>query len=249
MSGHSKWSKIKHTKEGVDARRGQLFTKLSREITIAARTGGPDAETNVRLRLAIQRAKAANLPSENVDRAIKRGSGLGEGTQLEEARYEGYGPGGAAMLVEVATDNKNRAAAEVRSAFTKSGGNLGESGCVAWLFEPRGVVEVEINGQDPDDIALIAIDAGAEDVQTEGDLIEVYTTPSQLEPVRRALDLQKVKITNAESTLVPKTLVETDNDTAVRVLKLMERLEDLDDVQKVYTNLDISDEVMEHYSR
>jgi YebC/PmpR family DNA-binding regulatory protein len=249
VSGHSKWSKIKHQKEGVDAKRGQLFTKLSREITIASRGGGSDPEANVRLRLAIQHAKAANLPSENVERAIKRGAGLGEGAQLEEALYEGYGPGGAAMLVEVATDNKNRAAAEVRSAFTKSGGNLGESGCVAWLFEPRGIVEIDVDGQDPDDLALAAIDAGAEDVQTDGGVMEVYTAPSQLEPVRQALDKQNVKITNAESTMVAKTTVETDNDTALRILKLVERLEDLDDVQKVYTNLDISDDVMEQFSR
>ncbi len=249
MSGHSKWSKIKHTKGGVDAKRGQLFTKLSREITIAARSGGSDVEANVRLRLAIQRAKAANLPSDNVDRAIKRSAGLGEGAQLEEALYEGYGPGGAAMLVEVATDNKNRAAAEVRSTFTKSGGNLGESGCVAWLFEPRGVVEVEIEGRNLDDLALMAIDAGAEDVQTEGDVMEIYTIPALLDPVRLALEKQKVKVTNAETTMVPKTLVETDNDTALRILKLVERLEDLDDVQKVYTNLEISDEVVEQFSK
>ena len=249
MSGHSKWSKIKHTKGGVDAKRGQLFTKLSREITIATRTGGPDHEANVRLRFAIQRAKAANLPSENVERAIKRGSGLGEGAVLEEALYEGYGPGGAAVLVEVATDNKNRAAAELRSAFMKSGGNLGESGCVAWLFEPRGVVEIEVNGQDSDDLTLIAIDAGAEDVLTEGDVMEVFTAPSKLELVRLALDQQNLKITNAESTMLPKTTIETDSETAMRILKLVERLEDLDDVQKVYTNLEISDEVMNQFSK
>jgi YebC/PmpR family DNA-binding regulatory protein len=249
MSGHSKWSKIKHTKEGVDAKRGQLFTKLSREITIAARAGGADVDANVRLRLAIQRAKAANLGSENVDRAIKRGAGIGDGTQLEEALYEGYGPGGTAVLVEVATDNKNRAAAEVRSTFTKSGGNLGESGCVAWLFEPRGVVEVEIDGQNGDDLALLAIDAGAEDVQSDGELMEVYTNPSRLDPVRAALEQQNLKVTNAESMMVPKTTVETDNETALRILKLVERLEDLDDVQKVYTNLDISDEVLEQLTK
>ena len=249
MSGHSKWSKVKHQKAGEDARRGQLFTKLSRELTIAARSGGPDPEANVRLRLAIHRAKAANLPSDNIERAVKRGVGQGEGATLEEAVYEGYGPGGAAMIVEVATDNRNRAAADVRNAFARAGGNMGESGCVAWLFEPRGVVELEVNGQDSDELALQAIDAGAEDVQTEGDVMEVYTSPSQLEPVRQSLDRLGVRITNAEATRVPKTTVSTDNETAMRILRLVERLEDLDDVQKVYTNLDIPDDVVEQLAK
>ncbi len=249
MSGHSKWSKVKHQKAGEDARRGQLFTKLSRELTIAARQGGPDPEANVRLRLAIQRAKAANLPSENIERAIKRGSGQTDGVALEEVVYEGYGPGGAAMLVEVATDNRHRAAAEVRNAFSRGGGNLGESGCVAWLFEPRGILEVEVDGKDPDEIALLAIDAGADDVQNEGTVLEVYTTPSQLEPVRQALDKLGLKITNAEATMVPKTTVTTDEETALRVLRLIERLEDLDEVQKVYTNLEIPDKVLEQYAK
>jgi YebC/PmpR family DNA-binding regulatory protein len=249
MSGHSKWSKVKHQKAGVDAKRGQVFTKLSREITIAARSGGPDPDANVRLRLAIQHARGANLPSENVERAILKGTGQGEGAALEEAVYEGYGPGGTAMLVEVATDNRNRAAAEVRNAFTKGGGNMGESGCVAWLFEPRGVVEVEVGDRDPEEVALLAIDAGADDVQTEGDLLEVYTTPPQLEPVRQHLDKQNLRVTNAEATMIPKTTIAADDETAMRVLRLIERLEDLDDVQKVYSNLDISDSVLEQYSK
>jgi YebC/PmpR family DNA-binding regulatory protein len=249
MSGHSKWSKVKHQKAGVDAKRGQLFTKLSREITIAARSGGADPDANVRLRLAIQRARAANLPSDNVERAILKGTGQGDGAVLEEALYEGYGPGGTAMLVEVATDNRNRAAAEVRNAFAKGGGNMGESGCVAWLFEPRGVVEVELGEQDPDEVALMAIDAGADDVQTDGDLLEIYTSPSQLEPVRQNLDKQHLHISNAEATMVPKSTISTDDDTAMRVLRLIERLEDLDDVQKVYSNLDISDSVLEQFAK
>jgi YebC/PmpR family DNA-binding regulatory protein len=249
MSGHSKWSKVKHQKAGEDARRGQLFTKLSRELTIATREGGPDPEANVRLRLAIQRAKASNLPSDNIERAIKRGSGQGEGAALEEALYEGYGPGGTALLVEVATDNRNRAAAEVRNAFTRGGGNMGSSGSVGWLFEPRGIIEVEANGQDPDELALLAIDAGADDVQTEGDVVEIYTAPAQLEPVRQALDKASVHITNAEATMVPKTTVNADDETAMKVLRLIERLEDLDDVQKVYSNVDIPDSVLEQLSK
>jgi YebC/PmpR family DNA-binding regulatory protein len=249
MSGHSKWSKVKHTKGAVDAKRGQLFTKLSREITIAARSGGADPDANVRLRLAIQRARASNLPSENVERAIAKGTGQGDGAVLEEALYEGYGPGGAAMLVEVATDNRNRAAAEVRNAFTKGGGNMGESGCVGWLFEPRGVVEVEVGDQDPDEVALLAIDAGADDVQTEDGLLEIYTAPIRLEPVRQSLDKLKLTITNAEATMVPKTTVEADDETAMKVLRLIERLEDLDDVQKVYSNMDIPDRVFEQYAK
>lgn len=249
MSGHSKWAQIKHQKAGNDAKRGQLFTKLGREISIAAREGGPDPEANVRLRLAIQRARDANMPGENIERAIKRGAGQSDGAALEEAIYEGYGPGGAAVLVTVATDNRNRAAAEVRNAFTRGGGNLGESGCVAWNFEQRGVIEVEVDGHDPDDLALQAIDAGAEDVQTEGNVVAIYTNPADLERVRQRLAAQHVRITSAETTMVPKTTVATDNETALRVLRLIDRLEELDDVQKVYTNLEISDAVLEQYAK
>jgi len=249
MSGHSKWSQIKHQKAGNDARRGQLFTKLARELTIAAREGGSDPDANVRLRLAIQHAKDANLPSENVERAIKRGTGQSDGAALEEAVYEGYGPGGAAVLVEVATDNRNRAAADVRSAFSRGGGNLGEAGCVGWLFEPRGVVEVKVDGHDPDDIALHAIDAGAEDVKAEGDTMEIYTTPTSLDRVRRAMEELHLSVTNAESTVIPKTTLATDDETVLRVLRLVDRLEELDDVQKVYTNVEIPDSVIEQYSR
>ena len=249
MSGHSKWAQIKHQKAGNDAKRGQLFTKLGREISIAAREGGADPDANVRLRLAVQRARDANMPMENIVRAIKRGAGQGEGASLEEAVYEGYGPGGAAMLVEVATDNRNRAAAEVRNAFNRGGGNLGESGCVAWIFEPRGVIEVEADGHDPDELALQAIDAGADDVQTEGNVVSIYTDTSSLEKVRQVLSEQNVQITSAENTMIPKTTVATDDETALKVLRLVDRLEELDDVQKVYTNLEIPDSVLDQYAK
>ncbi|HLG52039.1 MAG: YebC/PmpR family DNA-binding transcriptional regulator [Chloroflexi bacterium] len=249
MSGHSKWAQIKHQKAGNDARRGQLFTKLGREITIAAREGGPDPEANVRLRLAIQRARDANMPSENIERAIKRATGPVDGAELEEAIYEGYGPGGAALLVQVATDNRNRTAAEVRNAFTRGGGSLGESGCVAWLFETRGVIEVRTDGQDPDEVALIAIDAGAEDVQTEGDVISIFTAPSDVERVREALVQRNIPVSSAETTLVPKVTLSTDDETALKVMRLIDRLEELDDVQKVYTNLEIPDSVLEQYAK
>ena len=248
MSGHSKWSKVKHQKAGEDARRGQLFTKLSREITVATRQGGPDADSNVRLRLAIQKAKENNMPTDNIDRAIKRAAGLNDGADLEEIVYEGYGPGGTAVMVEVTTDNRNRAAADVRNAFNRGGGNMGESGCVAWLFEPRGVIEVEANGHDPDELAMQAIDAGADDVQPEEGAVEIYTQPSALEKVRKALEALEVPIASAESTMLPKTTVSTDDETALKVLRLVERLEELDDVAKVYTNLEIPDSVLEQMS-
>ena len=248
MSGHSKWSKVKHQKAGDDARRGQLFTKLSREITVATRQGGSDPDSNVRLRLAIQKAKEGNMPTDNIDRAIKRAAGLNDGADLEEIVYEGYGPGGTAVMVEVTTDNRNRAAADIRAAFNRAGGNMGESGCVAWLFEPRGVIEVEANGHDPDELAMQAIDAGADDVQPEEGAVEIYTQPSALEKVRKALEALDVPIASAESTMLPTTTVSTDDETAIKVLRLVERLEELDDVAKVYTNLEIPDSVLEQMS-
>lgn len=244
MAGHSKWAQIKRQKGAADAKRGQLFTKLGREITVAVRQGGPDPDGNPRLRLAIQRARDANMPMDTIERAIKRGTGAGEGASLDEVMYEGYGPGGAAILVEVLTDNRNRSVAEVRSVFTRGGGNLGESGCVAWLFDPRGVITIEVDGGDPDEIALKAIDAGAEDVRVEDSTLEVYTAPADLDQVRQALERADVKIASAELAMVPKTTVTVDPKDAVAVLKLMERLEDLDDVQRVYTNLEIDDEVL-----
>jgi YebC/PmpR family DNA-binding regulatory protein len=214
---------------------------------VAAREGGPDPDANARLRLAIQKAREASMPKDTIEGAIKRGVGGGEGTVLDEVTYEGYGPGGAAILVEAMTDNRNRAVAEIRNVFTRGGGSLGESGCVAWLFDPRGVIAVEVNGADPDEVALKAIDAGAEDVRVDGSQLEVYTAPGDLDSVRQALEAENLTITSAETAMVPKTTLEADPKDAVAVLKLMERLEDLDDVQRVYTNLEFSDEVLSHF--
>ena len=248
MSGHSKWAQIKRQKATADARRGQVFTKLGREITVAARQGGPDPEANFRLRLAIQKAREANMPMENIERAIKRGAGGSDATALEEIVYEGYGPGGAAILVEAMTDNRNRTAAEVRSIFTRAGGNLGETGCVGWLFDARGVVTVDATGQDADEITLQAIDIGAQDVLTVDSTVDIYTDPTEVEAVRRGLERQGIKVTSAEAEMVPKTTIQLTEEDTIKVLKLMDRLEELDDVQKVYTNVEFSDQVLEKYA-
>src|SRR5262245_39202031 len=212
MSGHAKWPQIRRRKGVNDARRGQLFTRLGREIVVAVREGGsPDPEANFRLRMAIQRARESNMPMDNIERTIKRASGGGEGVSLEEITYEGYAPGGAAIMVQVMTDNRNRTAAEIRSAFNKNGGNLGEVGRVDWIFEPRGVITVALDGRDPDELQLEAIDAGAEDVDAPdpGDEeLTIYTEPAHVEDVRKALETKKVRIVNAESTLVPKTKID-----------------------------------------
>ena len=248
MSGHSKWSQIKRQKGAADAKRGQLFTKLGREITVAARAGGADPEGNPRLRLAVQRARESNMPMDVIKRAIDRGAGGGDASALEEVVYEGYGPGGTAILVEAMTDNRNRTVAEIRNAFTRGGGSLGESGCVAWNFENRGVIAIEPDGADPEEVALQAIDAGAEDFQVADDTVEVYTEPASIEEVRQALEGQSVKVASAETAMVPKTTLELDAKDAVTVLKLMERLEDLDDVQRVYSNLDVSEEALKQFA-
>ena len=248
MSGHSKWSQIKRQKGAADAKRGQLFTKLGREITVAARTGGADPEGNPRLRLAVQRARESNMPMDVIKRAIDRGAGGGDATALEEVVYEGYGPGGTAILVEAMTDNRNRTVAEIRNAFTRGGGSLGESGCVAWNFEQRGVIAVEPDGADPEEVALQAIDAGAEDFQVADGAVEVYTDPASIDEVRQALERQGMKVASAETAMLPKTTLELDPKDAVTVLKLMERLEDLDDVQRVYSNLDVSEEALKQFA-
>jgi YebC/PmpR family DNA-binding regulatory protein len=245
MSGHSKWSQIKRQKGAADAKRGQLFTKLGREITVSARQGGGDPDGNPRLRLAIQRAREANMPMDTIERAVKRGAGGSDGAALEEITYEGYGPGGAAILIEAMTDNRNRAVAEIRNAFTRGGGSLGESGCVAWLFDSRGVIALDANGNDAEELALQAIDAGADDVKVEDSMIEIYTAPSALDVVRGTLESTQISITSAEIAMIPKTTLEADSKDALAVLKLMERLEDLDDVQRVYTNVEFSDEVLD----
>lgn len=248
MSGHSKWAQIKRQKASTDARRGQMFTKLGREITVAARQGGGDPEANFRLRLAIQRAREANMPLENIERAIKRATGGTDAAVLEEITYEGYGPGGAAILIEAMTDNRNRAVAEIRNVFSRAGGSLGESGCVAWLFEPRGVITVEAEGLDSEELALLAIDAGAEDVKTEDRSVEVYTSPADLEEVRRVLETHKVKVASAETSMVPKTTIQLDARASEQVLRLMDKLEELDDVQRVYSNVDFPEDLLETYA-
>ena len=243
MSGHSKWSQIKRQKGANDVRRGALFTKMGREIAIAARAGGPDPDGNFRLRLAIEKARSVNMPADTIKRAIERATGGGEADQYEEIVYEGYGPGGVAILVEAQTDNRNRTAAEVRSVFAKSGGQLAGSGAVAWQFEPRGVITVARTAGDPDEIALLAIDAGAEDVDTDADPMEVYTAATELERVRRALEAAGVAIESAESAMIARQTVELDPARARQALRLIEALEDLDDVQRVTANFEIPEEV------
>jgi YebC/PmpR family DNA-binding regulatory protein len=244
MSGHSKWHTIKHKKGAADAKRGKIFTRIIKELTVAARGGGGDPDTNPRLRTIVAEAKSVNMPADNIKRTIEKATGGGEAEQYEEIVYEGYGPGGVAILVEAATDNRNRTAAEVRAIFTKAGGQLAGSGAVAWQFEPRGLITIPAAGQDRDDLALAAIDAGAEDVDTSGDeLVEVYTTPSGLEQVRKALDAAGLPVDSAESAMVAKNTVEVDEQRARQNLRLVESLEDLDDVQRVTANFDIPEEL------
>ena len=245
MSGHSKWAQIKRSKGVADARRGQLFTKLGREIMVAARQGGPDPNANFRLRLAIQRAKEQNMPQDNIERAVKRGAGAGEGAALEEVLYEGYAPGGAALLIEALTDNRNRTVSEVRNILTRGGGSLGTAGSVAWLFESRGIVTIVPGKHDPEEIALLAIDGGADDVNVESEPIEVYTEPQTLEDVRRVLEKAGIQVDSAEVSMQPKTTILLGEKEAIQTLRMVERLEELDDIQKVYFNADFDAEVLE----
>jgi YebC/PmpR family DNA-binding regulatory protein len=244
MSGHSKWSTIKRKKGANDAKRGQLFTKLAREITVAARTGLPDPDANVRLRLAIQKARAENMPKDNIDRAIQRAAGGAEGAQFDEVWYEGYGPAGVAVMILAMTDNRNRTVGEIRAALTRSNGTLGENGSVSWMFDQMGVISIATSGNDPDEIALVAIDAGATDVSDEDGVVEVYTEPQDLHRVQEELSATGYEIESSELTMKPKTLMTPGTDDAVKAVRLLEKLEDLDDVQTVYSNLDITDEVM-----
>jgi YebC/PmpR family DNA-binding regulatory protein len=243
MSGHSKWSTNKRHMGANDAKRGALFTKVAREVMVAARAGGGDPDGNYRLRLAIDKARSVNMPADNIKRAIEKAVGGGDGEQFEEIVYEGYGPGGVAVLVEAATDNRNRTAAEVRSIFSKTGGQLAGSGAVAWQFEPRGLITVPRNGQDPDEVALAAIDAGAVDVDTEADPIEIYTEPAGLEGTRKALEEAGVHVEGAESAMIARQTVELDADKARQALRLIDQLEELDDVQRVTANFDIPEEL------
>ncbi|HWI40922.1 MAG TPA: YebC/PmpR family DNA-binding transcriptional regulator [Verrucomicrobiae bacterium] len=244
MSGHNKWSTIKHKKGAADAKRGKIFTKLIKEISIAAKLGGGDPGGNPRLRAAIDKAKSENMPKDNIERAIKKGAGGMEGVNYEETTYEGYGPGGVAVLVEVMTDNRNRTVAEVRSIFTKCNGNMGEAGCVSWMFDKKGLL-VFPKSVDFDRLFEAAIEAGADDVSDEEEQYEVTTDPSAFMEVRDALETAGFKPESAEVTMIPQTLVKLEGKQAESMLKLMERMEDNDDVQNVYANFDISSEEME----
>jgi YebC/PmpR family DNA-binding regulatory protein len=247
MSGHSKWSTIKRAKGANDAKRSQIFTKLAREIAVAARSGDPNPEMNPRLRLAIDKARDANMPKDNIERAIKRGSGGGDAEQLEEITYEGYGPGGAAILVEALTDNRNRTVADIRNAFTRAGGNLGDAGSVAWQFESRGLIVLNPNGGDAEEVALAAMDTGADDVRVEGGSVEVYTAPDALAEVRKALAEAETNVESAEVMNVPKNTIPLDEHKAKQVLRLLDALDDLDDVQRVSSNADFPEEVLAGY--
>ena len=248
MSGHSKWSTIKRKKGKADAQRGQLFTKLIRVITVAARSGGGDPEINVKLKTAIQFAKENNMPNENIERAIKKGIGELEGVSYEELLYEGYGPGGVAVLVDALTDNRNRTVPELRKIFSKNGGNLGESGCVAWMFDKRGYSVFEKPKVDEDVIFNLAIEAEAEDVKTDDENIEVITMPENHEKFEKLIKSENIDCMINEITLLPKTTVDLDGKKAMQMINLMEQLEDHDDVQKVYANFNISDKIMEEIS-
>lgn len=244
MSGHSKWSSIKHKKGAADAKRGKIFSKLNKEIMVAARMGGSgDPAFNPRLRVAIQAAKSENMPKENIERAIKKGTGELEGANYEESVYEGYGPGGAAVLVESLTDNKNRAVADIRHIFNKAGGNLGENGCVSWMFSQKGYVAIEKDGVNEDSLMETAIDAGAEDVREENGQFEIITDPKDLEQVKAAIERKSIPFIVAETTMLPQSVVKLEGREAEQMIKLMEALEDCDDVQKVHTNADIPDEM------
>jgi YebC/PmpR family DNA-binding regulatory protein len=248
ISGHSKWSTIKHGKAVFDARRGKLFTKLTKEIIVEAREGGGNPDMNIRLRMAIQRARDSNMPTDNIERSIKRVTGEGsDQAQMVEAVYEGYGPGGAAIMLETLTDNRNRTVSDVRSTFTKAGGNLAESGAVAWQFEQKGVLVMEASEEQAEELALAAIDAGAEDFETFDSTLQIYSPPSALEKIRKALSESDAEIRSSEISMVPTNVISLDDRTAVQTLRLLDQLEELDDVQRVFSNADFSDEVLESY--
>ena len=244
MSGHSKWATIKHKKAAVDARRGKVFTKLIRELTSAARMGGGDADSNPRLRTAVAAAKTANMPSDTIQRAIKKGTGELPGEVYEEITYEGYGAGGVAILVDVLTDNKNRTVAEIRHLFAKHGGNLGETGCVAWMFARKGLITLNTNQIDEDTLLELVLEAGGDDIKTEADVYEIVTAPEAFEDVRSALEQKALTLDVAEVTMMPQNTVPVEGKQAEQVLRLMEALDDQDDVRKAHANFDISDEVM-----
>ena len=244
MSGHSKWATIKHKKGAADKARAKVFNKIARQLEVAAREGGPDASSNASLRTVIQKAKAAQMTNDAIDRAIKRGAGLGEATSYEAITYEAYAPGGVAMLIDVLTDNRNRSSADVRVVFTKGGGSMAEPGAVGWQFSRRGVILV--NGSDEDTVMMAALEAGADDVSADGDGFRVTCDPSIVYDVREAIQAAGLEVTSAESTMVSSVTIDvTDVDDARKILKIMDALDDIDDVQDVYANFDISDELME----
>ncbi|HHN65096.1 MAG TPA: YebC/PmpR family DNA-binding transcriptional regulator [Nitrospirae bacterium] len=251
MAGHSKWAQIKHKKAAVDAKRGKLFSKLAKEISVAARLGGGDPAMNPRLRAVIEKAKAANMPQENIKRAIQKGTGELPGTSYEEAIYEGYGPGGVAMLIEVLTDNKNRTVAEIRHLMSKHGGSLGEAGCVSWIFEKKGYILVNKSTIDEDRLMDIVIETGAEDMKNDPqeENYEIITAPEDLHHVKESLEEKGIRVEVAEITMLPKTQVRIEGETAEKMLRLMEVLEDHDDVQNVYANFDVPDEIMAEAGR
>jgi YebC/PmpR family DNA-binding regulatory protein len=248
MSGHSKWSTIKRKKGAEDAKRGKIFTRIGREIMIAAREGGPDPDSNFKLRLIMEKAKQANMPKDNIERSIRRGAGLEKGENLEQVVYEGYGPGGTAMIVRAVTDNRNRSVSDIRRAFARHGGNLGESGCVAWMFEQKGYITIPLNGHSPDELFELAVEAGAEDVLIGEDMIEVFSEIDDFQTVQESLVTAKIDLDTAELSLVPKTMMDLDPEQGVKVLGLVDALEELDDVERVFTNLNITDELVELYA-
>jgi len=246
MSGHSKWASIKHKKGALDAKRGKTFTKIIREMSIAARIGGGDPNSNPRLRTAVDKAKAVNMPADNIKRAIQKGTGELEGAAYEEITLEGYGPGGVAILVEGTSDNRNRTVAEIRHLFTKNGGNLGTTGAVAWLFERRGVVLVDAGGADEDELTLAAAEGGADDVEADGSVFQVFSAPESLSAVREAIEATGIEVQSAELTMIPKTTVEiADEASAKKLIRLIEALEENDDVQDVSANFDIPEQMLE----
>lgn len=247
MSGHSKWANIKRQKAKVDERKGKVFSRLSKEIIAAARAGGGNPDGNMRLKTAIEKAKEANLPAENIKRAILKGTGELGGANYEELVYEGYGPGGTAVMLEIMTDNRNRTAGEIRYIFSRNGGNLGETGCVSWMFEKKGVITVEkaANKVSEEDLMMIAIEAGAEDLKDEGDVFEITTGPEEIEAVKAALAGVGISVESAEATMVPKNTVELTGEDAEKMLKLMDALEEHDDVSNVYANFDIPESEMD----
>jgi len=248
MAGHSKWANIKHRKERQDKRRGGLFTKLAKAVTVAAREGGGDLEANFALRLAVDKARAANMPNDNIERAIARGTGDDkDAAQLERVTYEGYGPNSVAIIVEALTDNRNRTVGQVRSTFSKYGGNLGESGSVAWQFQKRGVIMVPAAGIDADDLALSAIDAGAIDVEVEDEVVTVHTEVVDFARVRQALDGAGYDVAEADLAMIPTTLLELETKEMVQLLKFVDKLEELDDVEQVWTNVEVTEDAVAEF--